>query len=355
MNLYDSNKLSLPRWASFENPEALPGCGGKINNGAKGAPSKVILSGDDVVLLHIEGQGVVRKIWAALDKYTYPDVLRNIFILMYWDGAILPAVECPFADFFALGLAEVHPFESELFSSPEGRSFNCFVPMPFYKCAKIVLSNRSDQNILFFYDIEFTLEPVQNALYFHAFWNREAPNNLCTPYTVLPKTEGHGRYLGTSFGVRTDVEKYGHTWFGEGEIKFYLDGDKDYPTLCGTGTEDYIGDGWGQKTFSHRTQGCIIADDEAGKYSFYRWHTVDPIYFQSDIVVNIQVMGNGSRKDVMKMQKEGVPLRVTVAAGEHVYDPEKPYIIDEGYYGDSVLFYRQDDYSSVAYFYLDRP
>ncbi len=190
---------------------------------------------------------------------------------------------------------------------------------------------------------------------FNAVWNREAPNELGKPYVVLPKTEGSGRYLGTSFGVVTNNEKYGDTWFGEGEIKFYLDGDNKYPTLCGTGTEDYIGDGWGQGSFSHRTQGCPVADKERGEYSFYRWHTVDPIYFHHDICVTIDVMGNGCRKEVGEMQRRGIPLIVTQAAGQNVYDPEKPYIIGDGYDGDSILFFRQDDYSSVAYFYLDRP
>ena len=355
MNYYDKKNDSFPRWASFENPDALPGNGGQANNGAKGSPSRVILSGTDIVLMHAEESGVIRKIWCALDKYTDLEVMRNLYVLMYWDGAERPAVECPLADFFGFGLAKMCAFDSELFSSPEGRSLNCFVPMPFYKAARIVLSNRSDKNVLFFYDVEFTLEPVENALYFHAFWNREAPNKLGCPYTILPKIIGHGRYLGTSFGVVTDKEKYGNTWFGEGEIKFYLDGDRDLPTLCGTGTEDYIGDGWGQGAFAHRTQGCPIADEKLGEYSFYRWHTLDPIYFHKDIKVEIQVMGNGSRKDVSEMQKRGVPLLVTVAAGTPVYDPDKPYIIGDGFEGDSMLFYRQDDYSSVAYYYLDRP
>ena len=209
--------------------------------------------------------------------------------------------------------------------------------------------------MLFFYDVEFTLEPVEEALYFHTYHNREAPCGLGKPYTVLPRISGHGRYLGTSFGVVTDKKKYGDTWFGEGEIKFFLDGDTEFPTLCGTGTEDYIGDGWGQKVFANRTQGSIIADDAAGEYSFYRWHTFDPIYFQNDIEVKIDVIGNGSRKEVSEMQKSGVPLLVTAAAGQNVYDPSKPYIIGDGYEGDSILFFRQDDYSSVAYYYLDRP
>lgn len=353
MNLFDANINSKPRWASFENPDAKPGAGGTANNGAKGSPSKIICAGRDEILMHAESSGVIRRIWAALDKYTDPDVMKSLYIIMYWDGENAPAVEVPLADFFTFPLGVPVPFESELMSSPEGRSLCCFIPMPFYKSAKIVLSNRSASDVLFFYDVEFTLEPVEDALYFHASYNREAPVALAEPYTILEKVSGHGRYLGTSIGVEVDAAKYGKTWFGEGEIKFYIDGDTEYPTLCGTGTEDYIGDGWGQNTFAHRTQGCTVAD--GAKYAFYRWHTVDPIYFQRDLKVEIQVMGNGTRREAKKMQQDGVPLAVTVAAGEPVYDPSCSYVIGDGDDDDSILFFRQDTYCSVAYYYLDKP
>ena len=355
MELYDANNLSRPRWASFENPSAEPGCGGISNNGAKGSPSKIIKSGDNCVLMHTEGSGVVRRIWAALDKYLDTDTLERLNILMYWDGSDVPAVDCPLAEFFGFGLSKIRAFDSELFSSPEGRSLVSSVPMPFYTEAKITLSNMSDRDVLFFYDVEYTLEHLEkgSALYFHAISRRESPNILGVPYTVLPKTYGRGRYLGASFGVLTDIDKYKDTWFGEGEVKIFLDGDDGSPTLCGTGTEDYIGDGWGQGVFANRTEGCLVA--AAGEYSFYRWHTFDPICFQSDIKVVIDVIGNGSREIVSGFQKKGTPLLVTTVAGERVYEPGVPYMIGDGDPDDSVLFFRQDDYRSVAYFYLDRP
>ncbi|MBQ7669563.1 MAG: DUF2961 domain-containing protein [Clostridia bacterium] len=355
MELFDSKIKSSPRWASFENPAGERGAGGICNNGAKGSPSKVIRSGDDCLLMHAKGSGVVRRIWAALDKYTDTEVLENLYILMSWDGSDSPAVECPLAEFFGFGLSKMCSFDSELFSSPEGRSFVSFVPMPFYREAKIVLSNRSKRDILFFYDVEYTLEHLEkgSALYFHAIRRRESPNALGVPYTILPKLHGRGRYLGTSFGVITDTENYKNTWFGEGEVKFFLDGDNEFPTLCGTGTEDYIGDGWGQGVFVTWTEGCLIASN--GEYSFYRWHTVDPICFQSDIEVTIDVMGNGTRETVSGFQKHGIPLLVTAVAGVCVYDPASPHIVGDGDPQDSVLFFRQDDYRSVAYFYLDRP
>lgn len=355
MELYDANNLSSPRWASFENPTGEPGRGGLSNNGAKGSPSRIIKSGEDCVLMQVKGSGVVRRIWAALDKYTDSDTLEHLYVLMCWDGIDVPAVECPLAEFFGFGLSKIRPFDSELFSSPEGRSLVSFVPMPFYSEAKIVLSNRSDREVLFFYDVEYTLEHIEegSALYFHAIRRRESPNSLGVPYTVLPRVNGKGRYLGTSFGVITDTERYKDTWFGEGEFKIFLDGDRELPTLCGTGTEDYIGDGWGQGVFANRTEGCLVAS--GGEYSFYRWHTLDPICFNSDIEVKIDVIGNGTREVVSGLQKGGIPLIVTFVAGVGVYNPGEPYLIDDGDPLDSVLFFRQDDYRSVAYFYLDRP
>ena len=355
MNLYDANKVSQPRWASFENPDALPGEGAKTNFGAKGRPARVIGAGETVTLMHAEGSGVVRRIWITVDDRKSAS-LRSIVLRMYWDGAKKPAVECPIGDFFGFGLAGMTPYQSELFSSPEGRSFNCFIPMPFYESALITFTNENDHGVMLFYDVDFTLEPLERgrALYFHAWWNRENPTTLGREYTILDKVSGHGRYLGTSVGVMANTELYGTTWFGEGEVKMYMDGDV-HPTLCGTGTEDYIGDAWGQGPYANMTQGCLEGSFETGRFQFYRWHTPDPIYFQKDMRVTIHNMGNGLNKQVRALQEKGVPLLVTNVWLDGVYDPEKPYMLSDEDERDGVNFYRQDDYCSVAYFYLDRP
>ncbi len=354
MELFDSRIDSRPRWASFENPTGDPGEGGLSNNGAKGSPSRYVESGEEVTLLDAHGGGVVRKIWMALDRYTEREAMRSLSVRMYWDGAKEPAVDCPIGEFFGHGTGRVAAFDSALASSPEGRSLNCFIPMPFYKSAKITFYNPTCRRVLLFYDVEYTLEELRpGALYFHAERRRESPVALGEPYTVLSRTRGRGRYLGTSFGVITDRESYGDTWFGEGEIKFYLDGNFDTPTLVGTGTEDYIGDGWGQGTFCNATQGCTVASD--GEYAFYRWHTVDPICFHDGIKVTLQAMGNGTRREVRDMQKRGVPLTVTSVAGVGVYKPGERVAVGDGDPDDSVLFFRCDDYSSVAYFYYEKP
>ena len=355
MSLYDANRASRPRWASFENPDAQPNEGAKLNRGAKGRPAIVLDAGETVTLMRAQGSGVVRRIWITISDRESA-ALRSVVLRMYWDGAEKPAVECPIADFFGFGLASMTPYQSELFSSPEGRSFNCFVPMPFYTGAKITLENGNDRGFMLFYDVDFTLEPLEagKALYFHAWWNRENPTVLGREYTILAPVRGHGRFLGASVGVRANTALYGATWFGEGEVKMYLDGD-EHPTLCGTGTEDYIGDAWGQGPFVNMTQGCLEGSFETGRFQFYRWHTVDPIYFQQDLRVTIHNMGNGSIEQVKALQDSGAPLIVTNLFLDNVYDPDRPYVLTGREERGGVNFYRQDDYCSVAYFYLDRP
>ena len=356
MDLFSANRAISPRWASFENPDALPHRGAAVNRGAKGSPARVIQPGETVTLMHTTGSGVVRRIWLTVDRRT-PAVLRRVVLRMYWDGSEKPAVDCPLADFFGFGLANMRPYESELFASPEGRSFNCFIPMPFYTGARITFTNENEAGIGLFYDVDFTLEPLEKGrcLYFHAFWNRENPTLLGREYTILPRVEGHGRFLGASLGVMANTKLYLDTWFGEGEVKVYMDGDGDRPTLCGTGTEDYIGDAWGQAPFVNRYTGCLEGDFATGRFSFYRWHIVDPIYFRQDARVTIHAMGNDVKAKVRKVQEMGSPMIVTNENGRGVYDPEHPYLITDDSPEGGYNFYRQDDFCSTAYFYLDSP
>jgi len=149
------------------------------------------------------------------------------------------------------------PFENALFSSPEGRSFNSIVPMPFRHNFRMVVTNESDIKLdMFFYEVDWTLgdEHGPDALWLHAHWRRENPTTLRRDYEFLPQIQGRGRLLGVNFGVIGDLCKYHRTWWGEGEVKIFLDGDTQHPTLCGTGTEDYIGTGWdkGATTISIR-------------------------------------------------------------------------------------------------------
>lgn len=176
---------------------------------------------------------------------------------------------------------------------------------------------------------------------------------------MLPAVKGKGRYLGSNMSVITDTI-YGNTWFGEGEVKMYLDDDTQYPTLAGTGTEDYIGTGWGQGVFAHMYQGCPIADTKKKQFAFYRYHIPDPVYFRSSCRVAIQQMGGGGRGQLRAAVKAGARLKVVTVTTpatlvKILEGPSYPDLFDEKFPDGWVNFYRLDNYSATAYFYLDTP
>jgi len=333
------------RWASPENPLGLKGQAGQVNAGRKGRPSIDMKAGSQLVLAEVHGSpGTVRRIWATIDKRT-PQVLRGMRIDMYWDDSAKPAVSAPFGDFFGTGLGRMATFQSAAFASPEGRSFNCFLPMPFRKAMKIVVTNESAETVTIFYDVDYTLGDKHdaNALYFHAYYHRESPTTMQRDYEILPKLEGKGRYLGVNLGVIANKKIYSTSWWGEGEVKVYLDGDTALPTLSGTGTEDYIGTGWGQGQYALMYTGSHVADHENLRYCFYRYHLPDPVYFHKDVRVTIQQIGYRGSTELGAMHEVGQPVYKT-GAGRVEMGPW-----EEG------IFERQDDWSSVAYFYFDRP
>lgn len=333
------------RWASPENPRGEKGKAGQENAGRKGRASIDLKAGAQLVLAEVHNSsGTVRRIWATFDKRT-PQVLRGMRIDMYWDDVAKPAVSAPFGDFFGTGLGRMATFQSAAFASPEGRSFNCYLPMPFRKAMKIVVTNESAEDLMFFYDVDYTLGDHHdaNTLYFHAYYHRESPTKMQRDYEILPKLGGKGRYLGANLGVISNTKIYSRTWWGEGEVKVYLDGDKELPTLSGTGTEDYIGTGWGQGQYALMYQGSHVADHERLRYCFYRYHLPDPIYFRNDVRVTIQQIGYRGANEIAEMHKTGQPV---YKAG--------PGHVEMGAWEEGI-FERQDDWSSCAYFYLDRP
>ena len=334
------------RWASPENPTGAKGAGGTANGGRKGAPTIAIPAGQSAVLAQATGtSGIVRRLWMTIPDRS-PRMLRGLRIDMYWDGAATPAVSAPLGDFFGMGLGRMVAFESALFSNPEGRSFNAAVPMPFRTGFRIVMVNETGVDLPeLFYDVSYTLGDriPQNALYFHAHYRRERPTTMQRDYEILPRITGRGRYLGVNIGVITDTATYFNTWWGEGEIKVYLDGDRELPTLAGTGTEDYVGTAWGQGAYSQLYQGSPIADDRAGVWAFYRYHVPDPIWFQRDIRVTMQQIGY-----LAPHSREGI-----VRAGRPLYRAG-PGRVEKNVQEDG-KFERTDDWSSCVYFYLDRP
>jgi hypothetical protein len=341
------------RWASAENWDAEPGASAKANFGRKGSACKVNFApGESFTMAHAEGtSGIVRRMWVTISERT-PELLRGIVLRMYWDGAEKPAVEVPLGDFFCQPLGRLVAFQNAWFDNPEGRSFNCRIPMPFRTGFKITATNESDKNLtMFFYDVNFTIgdEIGEDVNYFHAHYRHENPTTRRQDFEILPKITGKGRFLGASFGVIADTEKYGKMWWGEGEVKMYLDGDTDYPTLCGTGTEDYIATGWGQGQYAYMWHGCPLADHENYQYGFYRLHGPDPVYFYEEIRVTIQQIGCPNEEMAIAALEKGVEL---IVLGDGTKKMTIEGIKDKSTWS---CFEREDDWSSVAYFYFDKP
>jgi len=357
--LYTMPKGQHSRVSSFENLNGVKGEGGKTNQSAKGNAFESLGAGESKTLLSVSSAGIIQRMWITINERT-PAMLRSLRLRMYWDGADKPAVDVPLGDFFCAGLGRPVAFQSALFTNPEGRSFNCYIPMPFKTGAKIVLTNESKTNLpLLFFDIDYTVldKPQPDILYFHACWNRSAHGTLGKDFELLPHITGKGRFLGVNIGVNVDAA-YGHTWWGEGEVKMYIDGDTSHPTINGTGAEDYIGTGWGEGAFTHLYQGCTIADTTKRQYAFYRFHIPDAIYFDQDFRAIIQEIGGGDDTEVKALAAKGVPLTPVSVSGDKAFtrliDHPKP-LTDPNFPKGWVNFYRVDDYSATAYFYLDKP
>lgn len=320
------------RAASAENPTAGRGMGGQAAGGLKGAPAlKDFQAGETAVLLDIDGPGMVRHIWMTT-KPRAPIHLRNLIIRMYWEGHDTPSVEAPLGDFFGVCHGASVPFQSHLFNLQEARGHNCWVPMPFARHARITLTNESDTDFDFvFYQVDFTLgdEVTEDDGRFHSAFRREMPCPYGHDFTLMQTRGARGMYLGCAFGI-LPLEL---GWWGEGEVKMYIDGDDLFPTICGTGTEDYVGSAWGLNEHSTPYQGAPLMRHWA---SMYRLHVPDPVYFQEDIKVTVQQMGAGYYEDAKA--KFGEKL---------IFNPKnhprrRP---DDGYY------LRSDDWCSCAWWY----
>ncbi len=283
-----------------ENPKGEKGAGATARNrlgvGWKGRPCITLSKAETVTLAEMAGPGVVQHIWITV-KDSGPrgcTVLRDLVLRFYWDGESDPSVEVPLGDFFANGHAMRCDIDSlPVCVNPSG-GMNCYWPMPFARSARITVTNEHGEDIGgFFYQITYSLTPVaEAAARFHAQWRRENPVTYHKEYTVLDGVQGRGHYVGT-YLAWTQLSS---GWWGEGEIKFYIDGDDPHPTICGTGTEDYVGGAWcfADRTYSKAFLGYPLRYAEAGqiiKHGLYRWHVPDPVRFKSDLRVTIQDLG----------------------------------------------------------------
>jgi hypothetical protein len=280
---------------------ATDGTGAKaardLGRGWKLSPSIVIAAGETRVLADIEGPGAIQQIWM-----TPTGTWRFSILRIYWDGSPEPAVECPVGDFFACGWNKFAQVSSLAVCVNPGSAFNCYWPMPFRRRCRMTLTNIAAEDMVLYYQINYTLTPVPgDAAYFHAQFRRKNPVAYKEVYTILDGVRGRGHYVGTylAWGVNNAG------WWGEGEIKFYLDGDGELPTICGTGTEDYFCGSYNfenpdtkqYQEFTTPYAGLpqVIRPDglyrSQTRFGMYRWHVMDPIRFEQELKVTIQALG----------------------------------------------------------------
>ncbi len=283
--LLDTGLVS--RSICFENPTGAPGEGGKaaskLGVGRKGAPSITLKAGQEVQLCDIEGPGTIRHIWMTGPRS--PVSLRSVVIRAWWDGQTHPSIECPIGDFMGFTHGKVMPYFSAVHSLGSNAGMNIWLPMPFAKRAKITLTNEGKQNTALFYQIDYTIHDSlpTDVGRLHVLFRRENPTTEKRDFELLPQRTGKGRYVGALIGIRNLHPKH---WWGEGEIKIYMDGDKEFPTIVGTGSEDYVGLSYGMQQTPYLYNGCNL--DQNNFVSMYRWHLPDPIYWQKEARITIQ-------------------------------------------------------------------
>ncbi|HMP40247.1 MAG TPA: DUF2961 domain-containing protein [Roseiflexaceae bacterium] len=312
MNMGNLAQLSAAKTRSIspENFDGAKGKGGMATEGTGAAcardlgigwkisPSIRIASGETRTLADITGSGAIQQIWMTPTGHWRHSILR-----IYWDDSEQPSVECPVGDFFACGWGQYAQLSSLAVCVNPGSAFNCYWEMPFRKRCRITMTNIADKEMTLYYQINYTETEVPADLaYFHAQFRRVNPLPYKEVYTILEGVRGQGQYVGTymAWGVNNTG------WWGEGEIKFFIDGDDEYPTICGTGTEDYFCGSYnfdlgkehgGYREFTTPYAGLpqVIRPDGTyraqQRFGMYRWHITDPIRFESDLRVTIQALG----------------------------------------------------------------
>ncbi|MCK5462866.1 MAG: DUF2961 domain-containing protein, partial [Bacteroidales bacterium] len=270
--MYDLGTGLESRSISFENPTGEPGQGGqtasKLGVGRKGFPAKGIAPGETVVLCDITGTGTIRHIWMTGGFKDKTKALRNMVVRAYWENQEHPSVECPLGDFMGSAHAKVNSYQSAVHSTGINSSLNIWLPMPFNENAKMTLTNEGDENVTLFYQIDYTIgdRHPEKLGRLHVCFRRQNPTTLKEDFEILPHRRGEGRFIGTVLGIRT-LEG---NWWGEGEVKIYMDGDTEFPTICGTGSEDYVCLSYGMQQTPLLYHGCSW--DQEGYISMYRWH-----------------------------------------------------------------------------------
>jgi len=302
------------------------GAARELGKGWKISPSVKISAGETFDIADIQGPGAIQQIWMTPTGNWRFNILR-----IYWDEQPHPSVECPLGDFFASGWGEYAQLTSLAVCVNPGSAFNSYWEMPFKKRCRITLTNIGEEEMVLYYQINYTLTDVpKDCGYFHAQFRRINPLPYKDDYTILDGVQGQGHFVGTYLAWGSNNSG----WWGEGEIKFFMDGDDQFPTICGTGTEDYFCGSYAfinPKTGKYqeyttpyagfhqviRPEGDIKSQT---RFGMYRWHITDPIRFQQDLRVTIQALGwrSGGRY---------LPLQDDIASVAYWYQtlPTEPF------------------------------
>jgi hypothetical protein len=325
MHLGNLSRLSSAQTRSIspENFDGAKGAGGLATDGTGAAaardlgqgwklsPSISIGPGECRELADIQDSGAIQHIWL-----TPTGTWRYSILRIYWDDQEHPSVECPIGDFFACGWGKYAQVSSLAVCVNPGSAFNCYWEMPFRKRCRITLTNIADEPMTLYYQITYALTAVpEDAAYFHAQFRRVNPLPYKEVYPIIDGVRGQGHYVGTymAWGVNNSG------WWGEGEIKFFLDGDDEGATICGTGTEDYFCGSYnfdvgkehgGYREFTTPYAGLpqVLRPDgtyqSQTRFGMYRWHITDPIRFQQDLRVTIQALGWRSGRRYLPLQDD---------------------------------------------------
>jgi hypothetical protein len=338
------------RAITFENPAGARGRGGTAAGGRKGAPSRLLEPEATVPLADIAGPGTVRHIWMTFPPMP-PEEMRAVWLEVRYEELGEPSISVPALDFFGLPMGRPVPYASVFTSAPEGRGFNAYFPMPFRRRFRMELTNASRRTIPLYYQVDYTLEAnlPENAAYLHVTFRRENPTVMGRDFVICEGLRGPGRFLGCAVGIRVLDEGM---WYGEGEVKVYLDGDRDLPTICGTGLEDYVGSAWGMGAHNAIYAGSPLEVRRPGSrqpdfVGFYRWHVPDPILFHHDLRVTIQQIGATSFRAGQEAGFEAFAA-THPAAGEG-WERDRPGLAARG------IYERVDDYCATAFVYCQEP
>ena len=346
LNMGNISRLSKAKTRSIsaENFQGEKGKGGMSTDGVswsaaqdlgqgwKVSPCIHLKANSVATLAEIDGPGAIQHIWIT----TFPQFWRCLILRFYWDDEESPSIEVPLGDFFCNGWTDYCQVNSLPISVNPHSAFNSYWEMPFRKRARITIENLLDEDVQpLFYQVSYTLTEVpEDVGYLHAQWRRNNPLPYKEVHTLLDNVKGMGHYVGAYMAWGSN----NRGWWGEGEIKFYMDGDGEFPTVCGTGTEDYFGGAWcfghpdgeySAYTTPYLGMPQVIMPDgfyqSQQRFGLYRWHIQDPIRFEEELRVTIQALGwrsNSLRDNAPFDEWRYLPLQDDIASTAFWYQSE---------------------------------